>query len=104
MDPPYAVENRRIFSQYGPHTFGLQDLDRLSVLLTDLDSKGAYFLLSYALCNEASQLFKHWNTKNVFAQRNIAGFAKHRRQEAELLATNIPDWRIARNESPCQKP
>src|ERR1035441_10567535 len=29
LDPPYAVANRRIFRQYGPHTFGLDDLDKL---------------------------------------------------------------------------
>ena len=30
LDPPYAVGNRRVFSQYGPSSFGLHDLERLA--------------------------------------------------------------------------
>lgn len=89
LDPPYAVSNRRIFNQYGPQTFGINDLNRLSRLLSHIDKKGAFFLLSYAYCSEALEIFNTWNIKKKFTQRNIAGFSRHRRKAAELLISNI---------------
>lgn len=89
LDPPYAVENRRIFRQYGPQTFGLDDLERLKYLLRYIDGKGAKFLLSYAYCREAIQIADEWLTEKRFTQRNIAGFSKYRRKAAEMLITNI---------------
>lgn len=88
LDPPYAVENRRIFKQYGPHVFGRKDLENLAELLPKISSKGARFLLSYAYSKDALNLFKQWTTRRVYVQRNIAGFAKHRRKACELLVTN----------------
>jgi DNA adenine methylase len=90
MDPPYAVGNRRVFRQYGPTSFGLQDLERLAVLLKEIDRRGAAFLLSYAYCAEAIAAFGEWNKRKVFLQRNISGFAKHRRMAAELIVSNRP--------------
>jgi len=89
LDPPYAVGNRRIFSQYGPQTFGLNDLQRLGGALELIDRRGAYFVLSYAYCAEALAIFSRWVTRKVYCQRNIAGFAKHRRRAAELIVTNF---------------
>jgi DNA adenine methylase len=60
LDPPYAVNNRRIFRQYGPACFGLSDLKRLSGLLPYMDNIGAHFLVSYALCEESLDAFKGW--------------------------------------------
>jgi DNA adenine methylase len=89
IDPPFAVQNRRIFNQYGPHTFGLNDLIRLQNAVTHIDKKGAKFLLSYAYCKEALEIFKSWNMKKRFTQRNISGFSEFRRKAAELFITNI---------------
>lgn len=89
LDPPYAVENRRIFRQYGPQTFGLEDLGRLRDSLKLIDERGANFVLSYASSPEARVYFKEWKSKKVYTQRNVAGFAKHRRMAAELIFTNI---------------
>ena len=89
LDPPYAVENRRIFRQYGPQTFGLEDLGRLRESLKLIDQRGAKFVLSYASSPEARAYFKAWKNKKVYTQRNVAGFAKHRRMAAELIFTNI---------------
>ncbi len=89
LDPPYAVANRRIFRQYGPQTFGLEDLDRLASLLEHIDQVGAQFLLSYADCKESRTLAKRWQHRRVYVQRNIAGFHKHRRRAGEALITNI---------------
>lgn len=88
LDPPYAVANRRIFRQYGPQTFGFEDLERLADCLFALDALGARFLVSYAYCSEAKAVFRHWRQRKVFTQRNIAGFVTSRRTAAELLVSN----------------
>ena len=89
LDPPYAVENRRIFRQYDPKTFGIEDLSRLSKTLELIDRRRAKFVLSYAASPEAKQHFSDWKRKKVFTQRNVSGFAKHRRMAAEWIVTNI---------------
>ena len=43
-DPPYAAENKRIFNQYGPATFGINDLRDLATELQELDDRGVLFL------------------------------------------------------------
>ena len=88
LDPPYAVKNKDIFKQYGPHTFGLSDIERLKGLLNFIDSQGATFLLSYAYCDESIDLATAWNFKIIKTVRNISGFAKHRKQELEILVSN----------------
>jgi len=88
MDPPYAVKNRRIFRQYGPDCFGLEDLHRLASALPLLDQCGATFLVSYALCREALEVFDRWHIIRIRTQRSIAGFSKHRRKAIEILVSN----------------
>jgi DNA adenine methylase len=90
LDPPYAVENVRIFRQYGPHTFGLEDLDRLGGVLDHIVTVGASFVLSYADCDEAERLFGDWHVRRVSTHRNISGFAKHRGMATEVLVSNLP--------------
>lgn len=89
LDPPYAVENIRIFRQYGPHTFGLEDLQRLRGVLDFIAGAGATFVLSYADCPEVEMLTGAWKVKRVSTHRNISGFAKHRGTAKEVLVTNL---------------
>lgn len=89
LDPPYAVANRRIFRQYDKHSFGIDDVQRLSDCLDHIDSVGAHFVVSYALSAEIKGLSTAWASKRVVAQRNIAGFAEHRRKAVEVMITNI---------------
>lgn len=92
LDPPYAVGNRRVFRQYGPSSFGLNDLKRLANALNSLDHRGIKFVLSYAYCREALENFRRWPRRKIFIQRNIAGFATERRRAGELLFSNcFPD-------------
>ncbi|MCK4417784.1 MAG: Dam family site-specific DNA-(adenine-N6)-methyltransferase [Candidatus Latescibacteria bacterium] len=88
MDPPYAVANRRVFREYGPRCFSTSDLKRLSIALDQLDKRGVCFVVSYAFCKEALDAFRKWDIQKVFINRNIAGFAKHRRRAAELIVSN----------------
>ncbi len=89
LDPPYAVKNKRIFNQYSPDTFGLNDLIRLKSLIREIDNRDAKFLLSYAMCDEASILSEGWKYEVVSTVRNISGFSKHRKTESEVIITNI---------------
>jgi DNA adenine methylase len=87
-DPPYAVENRRVFRQYSPTTFGRHDLERLSEALIRADKRGVKFVLSYAHCKEAFEYFGMWPSKRIYVTRNISGFAMHRRKAGELIFSN----------------
>jgi hypothetical protein len=47
------------------------------------------FVLSYAESDEECEFFNNWNYELVSTQRNIAGFASHRKIENELIITII---------------
>lgn len=89
LDPPYAVKNSKIFNQYGPESFGINDMQRLKESLLSLHKRKVHFVLSYANVEEANNLFKEWNVKIVKTQRNIAGFSKFRRIEEEIIVSNF---------------
>ncbi len=89
MDPPYAVESRRVFREYGPKHFRSDDLKRLANALRDLHRRKVVFVVSYALCREALAAFDGWCIQRALIQRNISGFAEHRRRAVELLVTNV---------------
>lgn len=91
LDPPYAVESRRIFREYDRRAFSRRDLERLAAHLHTLNDKGAAFIVSYADCREARQLFSHWGHRRIRVRRNVAGFISARRLATELLVTNIKD-------------
>lgn len=90
LDPPYAVERRRVFTEYLPSSFSGSDLARLSKCLEDLEERGAHFVISYADSKEARDLLRRWSPRRVHTPRNIAGFAAKRRGAYELIATNVP--------------
>jgi len=89
LDPPYAISNRRIFSQYGPNNFGQNDLKDLRNFLKIINKRGAVFVLSYAQSKEASDYFVGWKKRRVRVRRNIAGFSSFRKNAGEYIITNI---------------
>jgi DNA adenine methylase len=89
LDPPYAIKNSRIFQQYDPNSFGTDDLMRLSSSISYIDSRQAYFILSYAHCPEIEQIANTWNSQIVYTKRNISGFANSRKIEQEVIITNL---------------
>lgn len=89
MDPPYAVNSRRIFREYHQRQFSQRDLERLAEHLKTINRKGASFVVSYADCREARELFACWAVRRIRVRRHIAGFVSARRHAFELLATNI---------------
>lgn len=90
LDPPYVVDDRRVFAEYLPGSFSKLDLARLSTCLKELDDRGAVFLLSYAESGEASRIASCWYSRLIRTQRNIAGFAGARRFAAEIICSNRP--------------
>jgi DNA adenine methylase len=91
LDPPYAVESRRVFREYGPRDFAEADLARLADHLKRMDSRGVAFLVSYADCTEARRLLKDWKPVRIRVRRHVAGFARSRRVAYELVATNVAE-------------
>lgn len=88
LDPPYAVSNRRVFTQYSANEFGMDDLVRLRSLMDYIDKIGATFVVSYALSKETAILSDGWYSARTLTQRNIAGFSHHRRKSVEVIITN----------------
>ncbi|WP_129778914.1 DNA adenine methylase [Peristeroidobacter soli] len=88
VDPPYAVESRRVFREYDRREFSKRDLERLAAHLSTMDRKGAAFVVSYADCREARELFSRWSIRRIAVRRHIAGFVSARRNAIELLVTN----------------
>lgn len=88
IDPPYAVQSRRVFREYDKREFELRDVERLASHLEAVHSRGAHFVVSYADCREARELFRRWNNRRIRVRRHVAGFASARRSAYELLATN----------------
>lgn len=89
LDPPYAIRNQRIFTQYGPDTFGLNDIERLAKVLYLIDQRGANFVLSYADCDDSRELRRDWSVRKARIRHNIAGFASHRKYVDELIISNV---------------
>lgn len=89
LDPPYAVKNGKIFTQYDANSFGTKDLERLAFLLDYIVEVKADFMLSYASCEEAREHFGQWNCKIVSTQRNIAGFSHNRKTNQEVIFSSV---------------
>ncbi len=89
LDPPYAVNSRRIFCEYGKRVFDTSDISRFAESLINIDRVGADFLVSYADCREARLLAQKWNSVRLPVRRNIAGFAGARRNAYEWFISNL---------------
>ncbi len=89
LDPPYVVDERRIFSEYLPGSFSRRDLHRLKEWLQEIDRRGAHFVLSYEESVEARSIASEWNVSIVSSRRNVAGFTGARRISHELIVSNM---------------
>lgn len=88
LDPPYSISNRRVFNNYSNDIFSSENLKQLRLYLEKLDGIGCRFLLSYGLSREGLALAKGFRTRQALVQRQISGFAAHRRKAREMLVTN----------------
>lgn len=90
LDPPFAVNSRRIFREYGKKIFDISDIPRLSESLPEIVKRGADFLVSYADCTEARGLALQWHSVRLPIRRHVAGFAGDRKEAYEWLISNRP--------------
>ncbi len=90
LDPPYALDSRRVFRQYGPGSFKTTDVARLGKSLKRAHARGAHFLVSYADCTASRVLAREWVSVRLPIQRHVAGFADERRRAYEWLISNQP--------------
>jgi len=88
LDPPYVVESRRVFVEYGPAVFTSKDLNRLMEVLHAMDRNHVRFLLTYADCADIRRFNVSWNVRRIQVHRHISGFAAARRSAYELLISN----------------
>jgi len=88
LDPPYYVTSRRVFREYSSQPFSEVDLNRLTELLVEIDSRGALFLLSYPDCTLIRNLAKFWRTSRIRVMRSISGKLSSRGYARELLIRN----------------
>lgn len=89
LDPPFFVSSRRVFRDYGPRSFRVDDVDRLRRHLDRIDSKGAGFVLSFADCSDVRPISHDWISRRIRVKRHIAGFSDHRRWAYELIISNV---------------
>lgn len=89
LDPPYVVESRRVFREYGPRGFSVVDLTRLERHLRKMDARGVHFVVSYADCAEAKAYLSQWRITRMRVRRHVSGFSAARRSAYELVATNV---------------
>jgi DNA adenine methylase len=88
LDPPYSISSRRVFNNYSSHIFTIENLVQLRHELERLHEMGARFLVSFGLSKEGIYLGRGFNIRHAVVQRQISGFATHRRKARELLITN----------------
>jgi DNA adenine methylase len=88
MDPPYAVDTRRVFNEYDPTTFSSKDVKRVRRGMERLNRRGVKFVVSYAESPEAELLRSGFHSTVVSVRRNIAGFTSRRKNANEILIWN----------------
>ncbi len=89
IDPPFAIRSRRVFNEYDPATFSIDDIKRLRSWMERLSRNRIAFVVSYAESDEADVLRKGFDFQAVSVRRNIAGFAAHRAASKEILISNV---------------
>lgn len=88
LDPPYIKNEGRIFNEYVKGHFNKGDMDRLSDVLNFINSRGAYFLLSFIDDEAVYSLAEQWGAERYMVQKNISGFAASRRKSSEVIIKN----------------
>jgi DNA adenine methylase len=90
LDPPYAIERRKPFTEYDRSAFSQLDLTRLLGCLEAIDDSGGQFALTYdSALTKTFLLRKRWHQSLITVRRNISGFANARKNAIEVLTTNF---------------
>src|SRR5271166_109311 len=93
LDPPYVpVSDTADFTSYTAGGFGSEDQARLVRGLSQLDRRGAKFLLTNAA--EALPLYEGWQVTIAPVSRSINSKGAKRGKVDEILVTNYPVWNV----------
>jgi len=91
FDPPYVpVSDTANFTAYTSDGFGPSDQARLVRGLSQIDRRGAKFLLTNAA--EAISLYPDWHVTVAPVSRSINSKGAKRGKVDEILVTNYPVW------------
>lgn len=88
LDPPYVYKARKDRGEYGPGSFTIADLTRLTRCVDELHRKGAMFLLSYLECPEIEHVANQFKTTSVPVSRTISSIKSARSIVNEVLIKN----------------
>lgn len=91
LDPPYTVShNNNGFIKYNEKLFSLEDQYRLSDLISHINEKGAYFILTNAAHEKIKEIFGSSPYSIELTRANLIGGANAERGKTnELIFTNI---------------
>lgn len=88
LDPPYKLNGRKGYGEYGYGTFTDKDMSRLIMTIRHIDRVGGTFLLSYSDADELACIRRDWYCYRLTVRRHVAGFAKYRETVTEVLLSN----------------
>ncbi|MDI4567942.1 MAG: Dam family site-specific DNA-(adenine-N6)-methyltransferase, partial [Mycoplasma sp.] len=88
IDPPYDQLNKNTFTSYAPTNFDKFDQIKLANFCSEINKKGAYFLLSNHNTKFIRELYKNFNITIIHAKRMINSNGNGRGEIEEVLITN----------------
>ncbi|MBA9071518.1 DNA adenine methylase [Methylobacterium sp. RAS18] len=90
IDPPYAINYREPFAEYGSNVFGPKDIERVISCLRMIDERKGKFLFTYDhRLKNIFEIDSSWRISEINVRRNIAGFADQRKNAKELIISNF---------------
>lgn len=92
LDPPYTVaHNNNGFVKYNDRLFLFADQQRLSGVIDQLRSRGAYYIMTNAAHASISELFEKGDRRvETSRKNNVGGRCASRGRATEYLFTNLP--------------
>ena len=92
LDPPYTVaHNHNGFVKYNDRLFSFSDQRRLSAMIDQIRSRGAFYVLTNAAHQSIAMLFDKGDRRIETSRKNIVGGrAAARGSATEYVFTNLP--------------
>ena len=95
LDPPYCpLSTTSSFTSYYKDDFGFSEQQRLKTIVTELDEKGVFIVLSNSSSAQIRQLYEGisgFRISDILARRAINCNGQRRGEVGEIIVTNIPE-------------